>query len=94
MPLEVLKPIRVKPERIITEQCCVEVNSPSHDLEWRKKFYSRRHSRFDYRRCQRESVVVIDGQSYCQLHGGKIALEKWLNGELVQVPKKASKCPK
>lgn len=77
-----LKPLAIKPPKVKTPQCCVEVDPPSHATMWRRDRYKRLRPTFNADRCQRESVFEIDGKPYCRLHASGIALERWLNGEL------------
>lgn len=78
-----IKPKVLKPEPTHTPQCCVPVDPPSHAQMWRRDRYVKLRPDFDPNRCQRESVVLIDGDHYCRLHAGGVALEKWLKGELI-----------
>ena len=64
-----------------TPQCCVHIAPPTHNKTWRQKRYG---DKGDHTRCQRESVVAINGKHYCRMHGGFIALDKWLKGELIE----------
>ena len=82
MTIATLKPIQVRPKRITTPQCCVPVDPPTHDQEWRRRRHLKNHPQFDPDRCQRESTLTIGSQPYCRLHAGQLALEKWLLGEL------------
>ncbi|HEV2155432.1 hypothetical protein [Bradyrhizobium sp.] len=79
-----LKQTPPPPERVITPQCTTVVPANTHFETWRKGRYADLRPHTDPARCQRESVVEIDGKPYCTLHGGKVALAKWLKGELVE----------
>lgn len=84
-----VKPVRVKPEPVRTPQCCVKVDPPQHNKDWRRvkpvrARYEKLRPHFDPGRCQLESTVAIDGKYYCTGHAGKIALGLWLSGELVR----------
>lgn len=37
-------------------------------------------------KCQRASVVEIEGKCYCRLHGGHVALDMYLKGRLKLCP--------
>jgi hypothetical protein len=73
-----LRPIYAKPEPIRTLQCCVPVASPGHNPTWLQERYAKR----DHALCQRDGVVIIDEKPYCKLHGGHVALQRWVNGEI------------
>jgi hypothetical protein len=79
-----VKPQVIKPARVVTPQCCVEVDPPTHCTSYRLDRYKRLRPHFDPHRCQHESTVEIDGKHYCTAHAGKIALERWLSGSLVE----------
>jgi hypothetical protein len=87
MAISAIKPKVIKPEPRHTPQCCVPVDPPTHAEMWRRERYTRTRPSFDPDRCQRESVIDIDGNHYCRLHAGGIALERWLKGELTEAPK-------
>lgn len=80
--IRALKAAPVKPARVVTPQCCTEVATPMHNTHWRRDRYERTGN--DPNRCQRESVVEINGKHYCRLHGGALALALWLNCKLVE----------
>lgn len=82
MSVGVLKAKIIKPERVVTPQCCAEVEPPTHANMWRRDRYLKLRPTFDPDRCQRESTVEIDGKPYCRLHAGGIALDRWLSGNL------------
>lgn len=86
MPIERVKPIITKLPPVQTPQCCVvaEETKSQRDSGWRKRRYTELRPNFDPLRCQRESVVVIDGKYYCRPHAGMLALKWWLEGKLVQ----------
>lgn len=80
-----LKPLRVKPARIIAPQCSAEPEFDTpRNKEWRQERYKKLRPTYDPKLCQRESTVEIDGKPYCSSHGGSIALKKWLRGDLVE----------
>lgn len=81
--IETLKPVVIKPARIVTPQCSAVIPADSRFEQWRKGRYSRLRPHMNAECCQRESIVQIDGKPYCRLHAGGMALEKWLSGELV-----------
>jgi hypothetical protein len=78
-----VKPIRIKPVHVPTPQCCVEVKWPDND--WRRERYKKLRPTFDPDHCQHESSFDIDGNLYCKLHAGQVALDKWVRGLLVAV---------
>jgi len=82
--LTTLKLFVIKPERVVTPQCITVIPADTRFEEWRKGRYQKLRSHLDASRCQRESVVTIDGKPYCRLHAGGVALDKWLAGELVE----------
>lgn len=84
-----VKPQVIKPARVVTPQCCVEVDPPTHAQMWRRDRYKKLRPQFDPDRCQHESTVEIDGKHYCTAHAGRIALDRWLKGDLVE----AATCP-
>lgn len=80
-----LKRFPIEPEpQPTTPRCCaqVQVNSP-HDAEWRKRRYGENNST----QCTRPSVVEISGKNYCRLHGGHVALDMVLRGDLIEKAK-------
>lgn len=81
--ISTLKPIVVKPERVVTPQCSAVIPADTRFEEWRKGRYQRLRPHLDHTRCQRESVVQIEGKPYCRLHAGGLALDRWLKGDLV-----------
>ncbi|MER9176202.1 hypothetical protein NKH72_21740 [Mesorhizobium sp. M0955] len=83
MTVSVLKPKIIKPERVVTPQCCAEVEPPTHATMWRRDRYKKLRPQFDPDRCQRESTLDIEGKPYCRIHAGQLALDRWLSGELV-----------
>lgn len=64
-------------------QCCTPVAPPSHDPDWRRQH----HPDIDHTRCALPGVVEIDGKPYCRRHGGMEALDRWLDGRLVEPAK-------
>lgn len=84
MAIARLKPFVVKPEPVKTPQCSVVVPANSHFDEWRKGRYQQLRPHMKPEQCQRESVVQIDGKHYCRIHAGKLALDLWLSGKLVE----------
>lgn len=82
--LKKLKPVYDPPKRIPTPQCCVEVEDTVRLQQWRLDRYKALRPEFDPLKCQREASVEIDGKPYCSNHGGRVALKKWLRGELVE----------
>jgi hypothetical protein len=87
MTLTALKPIIVKPARVSTPQCCVPVAPPTHAEMWRRDRYKKLRPKFDADRCQRESILKIDGKCYCRIHAGQLALDLWMKGDLVRKEK-------
>lgn len=85
MTISRIKPILVKHPRVETPQCCAQVHESDNNRyrQWRLERYQKLRPSFDPLKCQRESVVMIDGKAYCRTHAGALALKKWLNGELV-----------
>ncbi|UFW91035.1 hypothetical protein BjapCC829_21850 [Bradyrhizobium barranii] len=79
-----VKPVFVKPARVVTPQCCIEPDDNDRMRLWRQERYRQLRPDFDPQKCQRESVVEIDGKHYCGSHAGKVALNKWLSGDLVE----------
>lgn len=69
MTARALKPVVIRPARVVTPQCVVEVSTAGHDAEWRQRWYGKRHPDKDPMRCQHESAV-------------EIALDRWLSGKL------------
>lgn len=83
MDAETLKPQVIHVPRVVTPQCCVSVNDPTHNAGWRQERYKKLRPSFDPGRCQHESVFKLDGKCYCRSHAGIYCLEKWLAGDLV-----------
>lgn len=81
-----LKPVRLKPARVATPQCDAPVKAPTHHPAWRQQRYSVLRPQWDVNKCQLESAFKIDGKNYCSGHAGRVALRKWLAGELVAAP--------
>jgi len=78
-----ISPLRIKaPKPVATPQCSAPVDPPSHAPAWRRERYMRLRPSYDPDCCQRDSSVVIDGKTYCRLHAGGIALDRWLRGEI------------
>ena len=76
-----IKPKAIKPKIEKSPQCCVVVEqSPS--TEWRIERYRRTRPQYNPLCCQQPSTYEIDGKPYCTSHAGKIALEKWIVGDL------------
>ncbi len=67
-------------EYVPTPQCCVPVQAPSYNSDWRAQRYKERGT--DPKLCQRNSTVIIDGKPYCRLHAGQVALDILLMQEL------------
>lgn len=84
MGIQAIKPQVIKSERVVTPQCCVKVDDPTHNKTWRSQRYSKLRPDFDPAYCQRESSFMIDGKTYCRPHAGQITLNMWCEGELVQ----------
>jgi len=63
-------------------EATVAVNS-MREATWRGQRYGEPF----VNRCFHDAVVEIDGKGYCRLHGGHIALDKLLKGELVEKKK-------
>jgi hypothetical protein len=82
--ISAVKPVITKPARVVTPQCCVDIDDTIRLQQWRQDRYKRLRPKFDPLLCQHESTVEIDGKHYCTGHGGKVALCKWLKGELVE----------
>jgi hypothetical protein len=82
MTLSAVKPIVVKPARVVTPQCCVEIPANTHHERWRQERYAKMRPHWKPTHCQHESTVEIDGLHYCTAHAGKIALDRWLSGKL------------
>jgi hypothetical protein len=67
---------------VVRGQCCVPTDETTERLQaWREKRYG---GTSDPNRCQRRVRYEIDGQGYCAIHAGNVALRKWLAGELVE----------
>lgn len=84
MTIKPLKAISIKPERTVTPQCTAVIPADTRFEQWRKERYRQLRPAMDPDRCQRESVVELDGKPYCRLHAGGIALQLWINGALVK----------
>jgi hypothetical protein len=82
MAIGTVKPQIIKPARVVTPQCCVTVEPPTHATMWRRDRYKRLRPHFNPDHCQHESTVEIDCDHYCTAHAGKIALDRWLSGKL------------
>lgn len=89
--IKTLKPMLIKPAPVTTPQCCVPVAPPTRATMWRRERYKTLRPSFDPDRCQRESVVSVNGKHYCRIHAGVIALELWLSGDLIENPSKRKK---
>lgn len=77
-----LKPTIIRPKQQATPQCCVEVEPPTKATMWRRERYVRLRPDYNPDLCQKPSTIEIDGKCYCMAHAGKIALEKWIVGDL------------
>lgn len=84
MPPRKLKPFPKEPTPYaVTPQC-------EHDVQTQNQFSANwRADRYGVSgdalfRCTRPSVVEIQGKHYCRLHGGHVALDMYLAGELVE----------
>lgn len=82
--IRIVKPFILKPARVVTPQCSVLIDEVERGKQWRLDRYKQLRPTFDPLKCQRESTVKIDGTHYCSTHAGKIALKKWLKGELIE----------
>ena len=81
--MRVIKPTVIRPARVETLQCEADVLlSPSES--WRMERYKRLRPNYNPLKCQKPSVIEIDGHCYCRSHAGAIALEKWIIGDLVE----------
>lgn len=62
------------PPKPDTPQCAMPVSDPPGATRpnWRQWRYGENGS--DPTRCQRRSVVEIDGEPFCGIHGGQVAL--------------------
>lgn len=87
MTIKAIKPIIIKPERVVTPQCCVKVDDPSHNKSWRAQHYTKIRPEFDSAYCQRESSFIIDGKNYCRPHAGQVTLEMFCDGRLIEAEK-------
>lgn len=71
------------PPRVARPMCC---NPASDDtvrlIDWRSRRYGAEASH-----CQRLARYEIDGKPYCSLHAGRIALQRWRDGALVEAEK-------
>lgn len=66
----------------VTPVCCAELPPPTiHERDWRL-----RRGQTEPFKCQRASVVEIDGGTYCRLHGGHKVLDLYLKGRLTPSP--------
>lgn len=83
-----LKPKIIKPARVVTPQCCIEIDPPLHAPEWRKNRYSKLRPSYDPTLCQHPSVLEYQGKHYCGRHAGVLALDLWVSGKLVEAPKR------
>jgi hypothetical protein len=69
-------------ERPQTPRCDADVtNNTEHERQWRTRRYGEPDG--SVFRCTRDSVVAIGDRHYCRLHGGHVALDMLLAGELV-----------
>ncbi len=85
MTVSEIKPRVLRPEPAHTPQCCAEVDPPTHATMWRRERYPKMRPSFDPDRCQRESMIEIDGKPYCRLHAAGIALDRWISGQLIEL---------
>lgn len=85
-----IKPKVIKPDPAHTPQCCMPVEPPTHANMWRRDRYKRLRPTFDPDKCQRESTIEIDGQPYCRLHAGGVALDRWLSGRLIDATRRTT----
>jgi hypothetical protein len=87
MPVRQLKGFPgLSPPPVVTPRCCANVSVMSErEQKWRMERYDQKEDKpFQ---CSRPSVVQIDNKHYCRLHGGHIVLDKYIKGELTDVPK-------
>lgn len=61
-------------------RCEAEVTDATAQDDWRRRRWPDRPHQ-----CRRMSAIVIDERSYCRVHAGGVALEKWLAGTLREV---------
>jgi hypothetical protein len=69
------------------QQCCVSVDTTIYNKWYQGKRAEKTaqiNQEWDPSRCIRAAVVEIDGQHYCRLHAGSEALDRWLDGRLVE----------
>lgn len=79
MSFKTLRPLPGAPVPPPDRKCSFIVPANTFLNEWRLQRYPDRP-----RECRHGAYVEIDGKAYCARHGGKIALEKWARGELVE----------
>lgn len=65
-----------------TPRCEANVSvATEHERQWRLGRYGESNKPFQ---CSRASVVRLGGKHYCRLHGGHVALDMAISGELVE----------
>lgn len=93
MSLKVIKQFPTKPTFLRTPDkdafiychAFTNDNNSEHYTNWRKHRYGP-DSPHDYRMCRRIAVVEVDDVYLCSAHAGKLALLKWVKGDLVEAP--------
>lgn len=63
-------------------------NNSEHYTQWRTDRY--KDDSHPHECCRRIAVVMVDDRAYCRLHAGRLALDKWIKGELTESPPKAT----
>lgn len=71
------------PEKVFV-QCAATVNPPAHSPQWRRARYAIMHPDMNPDHCMRASKYSIDGTPYCAVHAAQIALQRWLDGRLLE----------
>ena len=74
----------LRPKILATPQCCVPAGRDrSHrDRGYKGTYVKTKYDDEDPTKCKRRSVVMIDGKPYCATHGGEIALQKLIDGDM------------
>lgn len=84
MTIEKLKRFPQEPQpQPETPRCDANVSViTEHEKRWRAQRYDQAVDQPF--RCSRSSVVKIRGKCYCRLHGGHVALDMVISGDLIE----------
>ena len=78
------KRLQPKMDKIYNPQCCIKTDGYENSYQHHKDAIDERSKErgWDVHQCQNYSVYMIDGDHYCTIHAGKVALRKLMWEEL------------